>query len=324
VNNSISSIETTGQQNSYTFSAAGSQTLQLLSITDHMCTDTTTRLTYVNYNPSPQFSVDKPNGCPLPHCVKFTDNSSPVPLPAHIANWAWDFGDGKTASTLINADQNNCYINSSSSQLTLYTVSLTTTTDSGCVASIIKPNFITVYPKPIANYTIVPEFGNIIVPLVHFINESVDYTNWWWSFGDGPKIDSVNINPDHYYPGNDTISYNSILIVANQYGCKDTANMLVEIAPDFSFYIPNAFSPNGDNTNDVFMGIGEGIATYEMWVFDRWGVSVFYTNDIKKGWDGKVQGKSAEVKQDVYVWKVRLKDVLGKKHIYIGHVTLLK
>jgi gliding motility-associated-like protein len=192
------------------------------------------------------------------------------------------------------------------------------------VASIIKPNFITVYPKPIANYTIVPEFGDIIVPLVHFINESVDYTNWWWSFGDGPKIDSININPDHYYPGNDVSSYNSILIVANQYGCKDTANMLVEIAPDFSFYIPNAFSPNGDNTNDVFMGIGVGISTYEMWVFDRWGASVFYTNDITKGWDGKVQGKSAEVKQDVYVWKVRLRDVLGKKHDYIGHVTLLR
>ena len=324
VNNSVSTIERTGQQNSYTYPAAGSQTLQLISITNYNCKDTTTRLTYVNYNPTPQFSVDKPNGCPLPHCVKFTDNSSPVPLPAHMANWAWDFGNGKTVSASTNAQQNNCYTNSSSSQLALYSVTLTTTTDSGCVASNVKPNFITVYPKPIANYTIVPEFGDVIVPLVHFINQSVDYTKWWWSFGDGPKIDSVNVNPNHYYPGNDASSYHSILIVANQYGCRDTANVLVEIAPEFSFYIPNAFTPNGDNTNDIFTGMGVGIVTYEMWVFDRWGASIFYTDDIMKGWNGKVQGKSEDSKEDVYTWKVKLKDVLNKNHSYVGHVTLLK
>lgn len=324
VNNTINTIETTNQQSAYAFASAGSQTLHLISITNHNCRDTTTRLTYVNYNPDPQFNVDKPNGCPLPHCVKFTDNSPPVPLPSHINNWAWDFGNGKTVSSATNSPQNNCYTNSSSSQLALFTVTLTTTTDSGCVASNIKPNFITVYPKPIANYTIVPEFGDVVVPLVHFINQSVDYTKWNWSFGDGPKNDTVNVNPNHYYPGNDASSYHSILIVANQYGCTDTANVLVEIAPEFSFYIPNAFTPNADNINDIFTGMGVGIAIYEMWIFDRWGASIFYTDDITKGWNGRVQGKSEDAKEDVYTWKVKLKDVLGKKHEYIGHVTLLK
>jgi gliding motility-associated-like protein len=61
-----------------------------------------------------------------------------------------------------------------------------------------------------------------------------------------------------------------------------------------------------------------------MWIFDRWGEKIFYTDDIQKGWNGKVQGRSAEGKQEVYVWKVRLKDVFGKSHQYIGHVTLLK
>ena len=53
-------------------------------------------------------------------------------------------------------------------------------------------------------------------------------------------------------------------------------------------------------------------------------MQIYYTDDIKKGWDGKVQGKSSEPKQEVYVWKVRLIDVLGKTHNYIGHVTILK
>jgi hypothetical protein len=51
---------------------------------------------------------------------------------------------------------------------------------------------------------------------------------------------------------------------------------------------------------------------------------IFYTDDITKGWNGKVQGKSQEVQQDVYIWKVKLLDVLGKKHEYIGHVTVLR
>ena len=61
-----------------------------------------------------------------------------------------------------------------------------------------------------------------------------------------------------------------------------------------------------------------------MWVHDRWGVQVYYTDDINKGWDGKIQGKGTESKQDVYIWKVKLKSVLGKKHDYVGHVTLLR
>ncbi|MCC6180722.1 MAG: gliding motility-associated C-terminal domain-containing protein, partial [Bacteroidia bacterium] len=59
------------------------------------------------------------------------------------------------------------------------------------------------------------------------------------------------------------------------------------------------------------------------WIFDRWGEKVFYTDDLAKGWDGSVKGNS-RTKQEVYVWKVKLTDVLGKKHEYIGHVTLVK
>jgi gliding motility-associated-like protein len=70
--------------------------------------------------------------------------------------------------------------------------------------------------------------------------------------------------------------------------------------------------------------MGIGIAKYEMWIFDRWGAKIFYTDDIRKGWNGKVTGKTNEVQQDVYVYKVKLVDVLGKKHDYVGHVTVVK
>ena len=323
MNNTLGTIEVSGQSNVYTFATAGTQTIALISTTRHGCKDTISRNAYVNYIPTPNFTVDKPKGCPLPHCVKFKDSST-VTLPAQIKTWEWAFGDGTSTSNSTNTIQSHCYTNSSSNQLALFTVTLTTTTDSGCVAFNVKPNMITVYPKPIANYTIVPEFGNVVVPLVHFINQSVDYTKWYWSFGDGPQIDSTNVNPDHTYISEYSNKYHSILVVANAYGCLDTAYVLVDIAPDFSFYIPNAFTPNNDNVNDKFTGAGIGIIEYEMWIFDRWGENVFYTDDITKGWNGKVQGKDADVKDDVYTWKVILKNVFNKTLNYVGHVTLLR
>ena len=322
INNSITSTEKNGIQSSYQFPSAGTQTITLISITNYNCRDTTSRSVYINYNPAPQFTANFPKGCPLPHCVVFSDHSVAVPLPAHINTWQWNFGDGKTTTATTNADQSNCYYNSSNSLSSLFTVTLTLTTDSGCVGSIIKPDYITVYPKPIALYSITPDFGNVVEPSVYFNNQSVNYTKYWWSFGDGPFIDSVNVNPKHYYTSSNAASYLSNLVVANQYGCTDTSYVLVDIKPDFVFYIPNAFTPNNDGLNDVFTGMGMGIESYEMWIFDRWGANIFHTNDISNGWDGKL--KDDEIKQDVYIWTVKLKDVLGKTHSYTGHVTLLR
>lgn len=61
-----------------------------------------------------------------------------------------------------------------------------------------------------------------------------------------------------------------------------------------------------------------------MWIYERWGTMVYYTDDITKPWYGKVQGKQEEAPQNVYTWKVELKDIFGKKHNYVGHVTLLR
>ena len=92
----------------------------------------------------------------------------------------------------------------------------------------------------------------------------------------------------------------------------------------YTFYIPNAFTPNGDGVNDEFFGKGENIVNYDMWIFDRWGTMIFHGNDINVKWDGRINGAGDIAQQDVYVWKVRLTDVFNKKHDYIGTVTLVK
>ena len=103
--------------------------------------------------------------------------------------------------------------------------------------------------------------------------------------------------------------------------CPDTTTAE---RPEFTFYVPNAFTPNNDGINDFFFGTGIGIVEYHMWIFDRWGLLIFYTNDISHTWDGKVQNGKEVSQQDVYIWKAKLVDVFGEKHKYSGHVTLIK
>jgi gliding motility-associated-like protein len=265
-------------------------------------------------------------GCPLPHCVTFTDNTPAITGPSQIVNWTWRLGDGTTVSANNNAPQHHCYTNSSPSQLAQFDITLIAVSDSACVDSLVKHSYITVYPKPIAAYTVSPNPATVTEPLVYFANQSQDFTKWWWGFGDGGplKQDSVNIDPTHFYSSANAASYPTQLIVANQYGCLDTAYVTVDIGPEFVFYIPNCFTPNSDGINDGFIGKGIGITRYEMWIFDRWGNMIYYTDDINKPWDGRVQGKPNPVQQDVYVWKVKLVDVFAKKHDYVGHVTVLR
>jgi gliding motility-associated-like protein len=99
---------------------------------------------------------------------------------------------------------------------------------------------------------------------------------------------------------------------------------LVEIGPEFTFYIPNAFTPDGDGTNDFFFGTGIGIVQYDLTIFDRWGNLIFHSEKLEDQWNGKANNGSDISQQDVFVWKVKLTDIFGKKHHYMGTVTLVK
>lgn len=89
--------------------------------------------------------------------------------------------------------------------------------------------------------------------------------------------------------------------------------------------MPNAFSPNGDGTNDGFTAVGTGIGEYEMLIFDRWGNLIYKTNDINKPWDGRVKQKGEEVQEDVYVYKIRVTEFDSKKeHLFEGLVSVVK
>ena len=116
------------------------------------------------------------------------------------------------------------------------------------------------------------------------------------------------------------------MIVKNQFGCADTIKHIIEVKDDFVFYAPNAFTPNNDGVNDVFLpkGIGFDENSFNFFIYDRWGNMIFYSDDSAKGWDGRVSQGKVIAEEDVYVWKVDLKDIKGNTHKYIGSVTIVK
>lgn len=88
-------------------------------------------------------------------------------------------------------------------------------------------------------------------------------------------------------------------------------------------FVPNAFTPNGDNLNDLFMpGLNVGLKAYEMKIYNRWGKVVFATNDVGSGWDGRYMG--AVQPQDVYIWYIKYKGASGKQYFLKGWLTLIR
>ncbi len=235
--------------------------------------------------------------------------------------YVWNFGDGTPEVTAVSPTHE--YKNDGK-----YTVTVNVKTAFGCITPIVRPQYITVYPVPEAAFLSDPSSTTFISPIVNFKDVSKpDVVSWDWDFND-PSTKANNTsklkNPTHAFSGiND---YNVRLIVTTIHGCIDTTYEIYHVYDDFVFYVPNTFTPNEDGINEVFLpkGIGYDPKTYHLYIYDRWGNFIFYSDDPEKGWDGRANHGSEIAQQDVYVWKIDLKDNSGKVHKYMGHVNIIK
>ena len=298
---------------------AGKITFSLVTKSLGTCLGDTSMVTFIIHpNPVIQFSVDTAKAC-APHCVDFTDNTAAGNT--SINKWEWKFGEGMADQTKKNP-KDVCF-----SKPGLYDVQLTATSSKNCISTLLKQSYIETYKQPKAAFIATPNPVSQFEPTIHFYNKSsADVKTWFWSLGDGTIISPSTKDPIHQYEVGVANVYNVWLVVKNAYGCMDSTSQAVEVQPEFTFFMPNAFTPSMDNDgiNDTFFGKGRGIVDYKLWIFDRWGNMLFTAEDIDKGWDGRVKEKGGIALQDVYCWKVKLKDVFGNKHEYIGTVTLLQ
>ncbi len=271
-------------------------------------------------NPVINFTVDKKDGCPI-HCVSFSDSSKIAGTTDVIDKWRWDFGDlGSSYNTSNIGNPQHCYENPG-----FYDVTLTVTSNQGCVSKLVKPKMIHVFEMPVAEFFPTSDLLTVYNTEVKLVNgSSADVVYWNYHFGDGDSVAPKVLSPTHKYPVTGGVSYLATLLVKNADGCISTVEHLIHVEPEFSFYIPNAFTPNGDNNNDGFSGRAEGVTKYDFIILDRWGNLMFHTKNLDDKWNGKVYNESDVAQQDVYVWKVKLTDVFNKVHEYIGTVTLVR
>lgn len=261
--------------------------------------------------PVSSFSALKKSGC-APLCTSFSDQI--LYYSGDIKNWYWNFGDSTFSSNSI---AEHCYTKPGVFSLTLSYV-----TNNGCIGSQTISNYINVFPKPNAQFAASVYETDPYNTNISFYNQSEGASIYSWYFGN-EGFSQVQ-NPEYTFLNEG--HYPVYLVVQNGFGCMDTISRDIYIRPDFTFYAPNAFTPNDDGLNDRFIPKGSGWDPegYELYVFDRWGEQIFYTKQSLEGWDGRMNGKGEISSGGVYVWKVVLKDMFKERHEYTGHLTLNK
>ncbi|TND08200.1 MAG: PDK repeat-containing protein [Bacteroidetes bacterium] len=280
-----------------------------LTVTENGCTSSYIDTVFVYPMPTADFSAGPFVGC-VPYTVQFSDSSiAGTPL-----IYLWSFGDGGTST-----QANPVY---TYNQVGVYDVTLIIATSNGCVSidTFSVPGMVTVNPTPTAGFTVDSMSVSIFDPFITFYDQSVNGISCFYDFGDGTTTADCS-ELTHTFPayGHYTVTQ----YVVNEYGCPDTAQLIVEVRPEFLFWIANAFTPNGDGLNDIFMPSIMGVENYKFLIFDRWGELIFESSNINKGWDGRYKGEKCQ--EDVYVWKLEFDDLpTGKQHRHIGHVTLIR
>jgi len=276
------------------------------------CGAIVTKTIIVIVNPLPVIRIPYMNGA---SCGEVTFNYHDTNRANSADTYVWNFGDGSTGNTNP--------VSVTYTQSGTYSVTVIVTSQAGCKSTASADADVTVYPVAKADFTADPKQAPITNPVITFIDESTNTSTWEWDFGDGGKANYTSShNPVHMY--HDTGRYVVTLTTNNSYGCPGMKIDTVEIVPESTFYIPNAFTPNGDGENDYFTGKGIGIVNYHMQIFDRWGMMIFETYDLYQGWDGRANGGSGIAQQDTYVYKINLTDIFHQQHYYIGAVNLLK
>lgn len=201
-----------------------------------------------------------------------------------------------------------------------YTVSARFTDSRGCSAK--SELLIHAYPLPLADFEYSPPRPVAGFEPVHFTNTSSgeQITQWNWFFDAAGEAKVLLQHPSRVY--DDAGSHPVAMIVTNAWGCSDTAVKYINVFSDFSLYVPNAFTPDGDQLNEIFQPKGIGIGAYELQVFNRWGELIFSSTDFTRGWDGTYKGQPCKV--DTYAWKISLQNTFGQTRKTEGHVSLIR
>jgi PKD repeat protein len=277
-----------------------------MSAENSWCRDTVNQLLLVTaYIPEAVLLVDTTQSC-VPVTIQFENQSQ------YTETIEWDLGDG----TITDEDSfSHTYDTPGEYIVTLdnygYCDTYSTTSQT-----------ISVFSSPVVDFTVSPDTVMLPNQPIHAYNlSSNDSELFFWEFGDGGT--SEEENPIHYYTQEGTYPVSLTVISINK--CVDSLTQLTEIVvlPAGEIVFPNSFYPDYIEPMNVFKADEyRSVKSFEMRIYNRWGETMFYTNDIDVGWNGKVNGDNAI--QDVYVWRAEGMYLNGTPFEMAGSVTLIR
>lgn len=228
-------------------------------------------------------------------------------------NIEWMFGDGESGSGV---SPEHTYHGPG-----IYSVDVKVTNVFGCTTSAAFANTITVLQSPVAGFTYEPSNPSNLEPTITVSDASTNASHWLYDFGTGDN--STDRNP--VYTFRDTGVYKMIQWVRHDNGCRDSFEIIIDVAPRYTLYLPNVINVGSNSGNDLFgtVGIPFGLRQFKMMIFDRWGNEVYSTDDFDGRWDGK--NKAGDVlPKGVYSVKVELTEPRGKKRTIYGKAVLIQ
>lgn len=274
------------------------------------CASSDTVLVSVNPLPSVSFVADTLVGC-VPLSVNFTSISNGDPN-----SCSWTLSNGQTLTGC-----NPSYV---FNQPGCYDVTLTTALN-GCSASTTSAQYICIENNPITLFSANPSTINQDNSTVQFFNMSTGAVSYAWDFDDNTT--SSLFNPVHIFAANGS-SYDVTLVSTSSFGCTSSYSLTIGYEDGLIYYVPNSFTPDGDQFNQVFLPIfslGIDVSSYQFSIYNRWGELIFESNDLQVGWDGTYPYDNGVVQDGIYTWLIdfKLKEN-DKRMVLTGHLNVLR
>ena len=236
---------------------------------------------------------------------------------AKITKCTWDFGDNNY-STILNETKHK--YNSSG----FFDITYIGTDENGCTDTLIEKDFIYVLDKPKANFNFSPNKPTIFNNSIQTTNLSMNATHYRWNFGD--EAESGLTNPSHKYSNSPNIYFITLNAYNQISSCSHDTTIQIEVFDEIYCYIPNTFTPNGDELNNEFKPVLSGSISeehYSLFIYNRWGELLFESHNKNVGWNGSFGNKICP--PGTYIWKVEFTDSMNKeKHMKKSHVNILQ
>ncbi len=289
-------------QPTYTYPDTGTYVVKLVVNAGSTCPDSITRLVKVY----PDFKADfdyKGLLCPEAEISFFDKSTSTV---NNINFWNWNFDDGGTS---VLQNPTHTFANVSKN----YQVTMISGNQFGCRDT-------AKLTLPIPDVNVFAGNDTIIVKNTPIVLNGTGAQDYTWSPPD--FLSNTNtFNPVAVFSDTGKYVYYLQGITSNK--CIGNDTLVITVANGPYLTVPNAFSPNGDGTNDFFKILAAGYKRLNSFkVYDRWGKQVFSTLDFRKGWDGYLNDRLCEI--GTYFWIITATDMNGKSVSVKGDVTLLR